>query len=139
MRTLLLLAILLPTQAQSPAVFRKVFSGVTTAQASAALPGIGQSMHLITVVFPSEAAPVNGIQVRIEASFDGSSYFPVSRDITSAPLLGGLVYQVAVAYAPWPYVRVRSLTSTPAMTVYYAGHIVPVVPAIQQTLDRFLL
>jgi hypothetical protein len=138
---ILLLAAALNAQAPRQTVFQRVFHGVTAAQASAALPNIGQTMHVITVLFPAEVSAVSNIQVRLEASFDNTTYFPISADITSAPLVGGQVYNVQVAYGPWPYVRVRSLLSTGSalMTVHYAGTGVPTVPAIQQKSDRFIL
>lgn len=143
MRSLLLALTLLTVSAQPPkqTVFKKVFDGITSVQASAALPNIGQTMHVITVLFPAEVSAVSGIQVRLEASFDNTTFFPVSPDITSAPLIGGQVYNIQVAYGPWPYVRVRSLISTGSklMTVQYAGTGVPTVPAIQQKSDRFIL
>lgn len=119
----------------------KPFSGITTAQASSALPNIGQTMHLITVIFPAEVAQVTGVQVRLEASYDNTTYIPISEDVTTVPLVGGVVYKIVVAYGAWPYVRVRSATDTggPLMTVYYAGTVKPVVSVIQQSSDRFIL
>lgn len=142
MRHLLLsLVLALPAAGQQQAVFARVFDGITTPQASPTLRNIGQSMHLITVLFPAESAAVTGLQVRIEASFDNATWFPISQDITAAVLLGGVVYQIQKAYAPFPYLRVRSLAATggKAMTVHYSGHLVPIVPLIEQTLDRFVL
>jgi len=143
MRLLLLLLTLLTAAAQpaNRTVFRAVFTGATAAQASGPLPNIGQTMHVMTVLFPAEIAAVNGIQVRMEASFDNTTFFPISADITSAPLVGGQVYNIQVAYGPWPYVRVRSLVATggPLMSVRYAGTAVPTVPAVNQKTDRFIL
>jgi hypothetical protein len=129
------------TLAATTAVFVKPFTAVTAPTASAAMPNIGQRMHLIAVFFPAEVATVTGLQIRIEASYDGASFFPISPDITRAPLLGGVVYQLEKAYGNFPFVRVRNVTATggPAMTVYYSGHLNPVVPFITQTLDRFIL
>lgn len=130
-----------PSMEAQLATNKKVFSAITTAQASAPLPQIGQTMHLLTVVFPSEVATVNGLQVRIEGSFDRVRWFPISTDITSAPLVGSTVYQVIAAYGPFPFLRINNLLSTggKAMHVYYSGHLIPTVPAITQTSDRFLL
>jgi hypothetical protein len=142
MRTLLFVLLSLVATAQPrQTVFSKVFDGVTAVQASSPLPNIGQTMHVITVLFPAEVSGVTGIQVRLEASFDNTTYFPISADITSAPLVGGRVYNIQVAYGPWPYVRVRTLVDTGAklMTVQYAGSGVPTVPAVTQESDRFIL
>lgn len=123
------------------ATHKKVFAGITTAQASAPLPQIGQTMHLLTVVFPAEPGAVSSIQVRLEASFDRLKWFPVSTDITSAPLIGTTVYQVVAAYGPFPFLRVNNVTGTGGklMHVYYSGHTIPTVPAVTQASDRFLL
>lgn len=122
------------------AVFRKVLSGVTTPQASPSVQNIGQAMHIITVIFPQATAAVSGFQVRIEASYDNQTFFPISPDITTAPRLGGITYQIEKAYVPWPYIRVRSLIATAEpMDVWYSGHMRPVVPFIAQELDRFIL
>jgi len=144
MRAILLFLILFSAaaaQQRKQTVFQKAFNGITAVQASAPLPNIGQTMHVITVLFPAEASAVSGIQVRLEASYDNTTYFPISADVTSAPLVGGQVYNIQVAYGPWPYVRVRTLLSTGAklMTVQYAGTGIPTVPAINQKSDRFIL
>jgi len=136
----LMLAANAGSQTNQAAVFKKVFNGITAAQASAAVTNIGQTMHLIYVFFPTQSSTQTGIQVRIEGSYDNSVYFPLSEDITDAPLLGGIVYNVAAAFGPWPYIRVRSLTTAPAaMTVYYSGHTLPAISVIQERSDRFIL
>lgn len=126
---------------QQGTVTLKVFDGITTAQTSNPVRNIGQVMHLITVVFPAESNAVTGLQVRIEASFDQTSWFPISNDITAAAAIGGRVYQMEKAFGPWPFIRVRSLNSTSSrlMTVYYSGSLIPTVSAILQATDRFLL
>jgi hypothetical protein len=122
-------------------VVQKVFSGITAPAASAPLRNQGQSMHVLTVLYTSESAAVTtGVQIRMEASFDNTFWFPVSADITSVPLLGSTVYTVTVAYAPWPYIRV-AVVQTPAskpLDVWYAGHFAPVLsPTV--TSDRVTL
>src|SRR5581483_2227820 len=113
--TLLLVLLLFPplsllhAQSSRYTVFSVPLDLITTAQASSNLPNTGQSMHLLRVEFPSAAAAVSPIQVRLEASFDGSSWVPISADITSAPLLAGSVYAFEKAYAVFPALRVRSL------------------------------
>jgi len=138
---LLLLAFMTAAAAQKQTVFRKVFNGVTAVQASSPVPNLGQTMHVVTVLFPAEVGAVTGIQVRMEASYDNITYSPISADITTAPLVGGQVYNIQVAYGPWPYIRVRTLISTGSklMTVQYAGTGIPTVPAVNQQSDRFIL
>lgn len=125
------------------AVHKVVFSGITAAEASDPLPSIGQTLHLICVVFPEEVAEVGSLQVRIEAAFASAGpWFPISPDITTAPLLGGLVYQMTAGYMPFPYVRVNSLNATPGaeeMTVYYSGHRRSPNTVIEEQSDRFIL
>ena len=124
---------------QNESVYRKVLTG-TAAAASAPVPNIGQTLHLITVIAPAAAGAVAGLQIRIEASFDGTTYFPISTDITSAPRLGGITYQIQKAYGPWPFVRVRSLTIAPeSIDIWYNGQLRPVVSYIATETDRFIL
>lgn len=138
---LMMLASLQEAFGQQRSIQFRVFTGITAAQTSGPLPNNGQAMHILTVVFPAEIAAVSGLRIRMEGSFDNSTFFPICEDITSAPLLGGRVYQIAAAFGAWPYVRVRSLNATgsKAMTVYYSGHVIPVVSTIQQQSDRFIL
>ena len=73
-------------------VYQVVFQDLTAVEASEALPNIGQTLHLLAVVFPDESATVSSLKVRIEAAFnEAGPWFPISPDITEAPLLGGIV------------------------------------------------
>lgn len=142
MKTLLLLFAVTAglLNSQSSAVFKKVFSGITTAQASAPVPNFGQTMHLIYVMFPGQTTTQSPLNIRIEASYDNVTYFGISESVSSAANVGGLVYDVQQAYGPWPYVRVRSLIAVPSpMTIWYAGHTIPAVTGIQDKPDRFIL
>lgn len=124
----------------SATVFVKALDSITAPAASAAVRNIGQTQHFITIMFPSAIATVSGIQVRIEASFDNSVWFPINADTTSAALVGGKVYAIAKAYAPWPYIRVRSVVAVSSpMTVYYTGSTIPGSGVIDQQADRFVL
>ncbi len=119
-----------------------VLAGVTAPAVSAPVRNIGQCMHLVVVIFPAAVADVSPIQVRIEASYDNAAWFPISEDVTQARLLGGVVYFIQKAYGVFPYIRVRSVLATPGaapMTVHYSGHVLPVVPVLFETLDRFVL
>jgi hypothetical protein len=136
-----LIAASAPAQVNN-AVYARPFSAITAASTSAILPNIGQSQHLLVVIFPSELGAVSSLQIRIEASFDNSAWFPISKDITEAPLVGGLVYAMTVGYGAFPFVRVRSLAATPGMeelTAYYSGNVVPIQTVVQEQSDRFIL
>ena len=122
-------------------VTKQVFEHIADPSISGPMPNIGQSMHLISVMFPAESATVTGLQVRIEASYDNNLFFAISPDITSATNVGGIVYAFQSAYGCYPYIRVRSLTSSRPkfMDIQYSGHTLPVVPFIQKQSDRFIL
>lgn len=129
-----------PTSAQTNAVYRKVFNGITAATVSAPITNQSQTMHLVYVFFPGQTTTQTGLQVRLEASYDNVTYWPISADITQAANVGGQVYAVATAFGSWPFIRMRSATVAPsAMTVWYAGHPIPTVGLIESESDRFLL
>lgn len=144
MRLLLLALSLAPaaapqTMQRGETVFQRIFNGITAPEIGANVRNRGQSMHLVTVIFPTAAAAVTGIQLRIEASYDAANWFSIAPDITSAPRLGGVTYQIRVAYGPWTYVRLRYITASALpMTAWYSGQ-QPVTSYIQQEQDRFLL
>lgn len=122
------------------AVFAKVIKETAAPTVSANVRNIGQSMHLVVVICPAASAAVGGLAVRIEASFDNSLWFPISADITAAPRLAGLTYQIEKAYGVYPYIRVRSLTTAPTiLQVWYTGQLFPTVSYISQESDRFVL
>ncbi|HBY64723.1 MAG TPA: hypothetical protein DEH78_33295 [Solibacterales bacterium] len=104
-------------------VFRKVFTGLTSSQASSALPNIGQGMHMLTVMFPAASGDVTGIVVRLEASYDGSSYFPITQDVATATYTGSMAYAITRGNGTFPFVRVNVATASGSnpMTVYYTG------------------
>jgi hypothetical protein len=102
---------------------------ITTAQASTFLTNAGQANHLLTVLFPTAVASQSPVQVRLEATNDGTNWFPVMPDITSVPLRGSVVYTMAQANGVFQAIRVNSLTNTPGglpMVVFYAGAPFPV-------------
>jgi len=135
------------------AVFERVFTGITAATDSIVLQNRGQSQHVIVVTFPGAVATVSGLEVRIEAALEctdpstecaAAQWFPISADVTSAPLLSAtpLVYTIATAYGPFPYIRVTSKLPTPGaepMTVDHVGNLVPIIPAVILTPDRIIL
>jgi hypothetical protein len=135
------------------AIFQRAFTGITAAADSAVMQNRGQSQHVIVVTFPSAVATISPIEVRIEAAFEcpdpqaqcsTAQWFPISADVTQAPLLSAtpLVYSIATAYGSFPYIRVVSLQATPGsepMTVDYVGNMVPIIPAVIVTPDRIIL
>ena len=110
--------------------FQRVFSGITLAQTSAVLPNIGQGLHFIMIHFPAEVAAVSPVQVRLEGSYNGTTFFPISRDVVSVPAgANSVVYAMERANGTWPFVRVNSVVDTPAgklMTVFYTGAPFPI-------------
>ncbi len=133
------LALAMPMVGQIQAVqFQVALSGVIAPATSVVLTNIGQSAHLVRVEFPSAVGAVAAIQVRLEASYDGTNFFPIMADITDAPLLTGGVYAFGRCFGPFPALRIRSLVAVPsAMTVRYTGHMLPTQPAIALLADRF--
>jgi hypothetical protein len=134
------------------AIFARVFTGITAATDGAVLSNRGQAQHVIVVTFPQAVATVTGLEVRIEAAIEcpdpgaqcsAAQWFPISADVTEAPLLSAtpLVYTIATAYGPFPYIRVVSLQATGGepMTVDYVGNMVPIIPAVILTPDRIIL
>jgi hypothetical protein len=139
----LLLAAAKDLGAQQPqrTVFRKVFTGITSATTSAPVTNIGQSLHIIAIFFPTASDAVTGFQVRLEGSYDNTTYFPISPDVTTAPRLGSLTYQIEKAFAPYPFIRIRAVSANASfpMTVWYTGHRKPITSAIEAQQDRFIL
>lgn len=128
---------------QTGAISVRALSAITAPAPSAVMPDIGQNMHVVTVLFPTATdAVTDSLQVRIEASFDGSIWIPISPDITAARRIGGVTYAMIQGYGPWPKVRVRAVQVPGAslpMTVYYWASVAPVVSYIEEEQDRFIL
>jgi hypothetical protein len=126
MRPLLLIAALLP-QLAAGAVFTRVFNGISVPTVSLPVRNQGQGMHLIGVFYHGQAAAVtSGVLVRIEASYEGTRWFPITRDVTSTAHVAGApgyAYAIERGNGVYPYVRVATL-QTPAdkpLTVWYTG------------------
>ncbi|MBK8200728.1 MAG: hypothetical protein IPK75_20520 [Acidobacteria bacterium] len=79
--------------------------------------------------------------MRVEASFDNVTYFPISRDVTSAFYSASLpgAFAIERANGVWPYVRIRAVAVNAAfpMTVNYSGGIWP-IGNVFFAGDRFL-
>ena len=116
-------------QSQQTVFKAKVFDAVTTPQASAPLPNIGQAVHVMSIFFPTATADVTGIVFRTEASFDNVTYFPISEDITAATYNGTYAYAISRCNAPYPYVRLRYVTADAGnhpLTANYTGSLQPI-------------
>jgi hypothetical protein len=94
------------------------------------------------VEFPTAVATVSLIQVRLEFSYDGITFLPLSQDIIEAPLLSGTVHAYALGYGAFRALRVRNVipipgAPPPAMTVRYMGHYLTTVTALGLLADRW--
>jgi hypothetical protein len=142
MKLLLLAAALsLGLSGQQNTVFRRnVFQGATTAQASSALPNIGQAVHIVTLLYPTASADVSSFTFRVEASYDNSTYFPIIDDITEAKYNGSYAYAVARCNGVYPYVRLRLVTAnaTYPLTAHYTGSLQP-IGTVKFSADRYVL
>jgi len=125
---------------QQNTVFRRnVFQGITTAQASAAMPNIGQAVHIFTLIYPAAVADVTSFTFRVEASYDNTTYFPISEDITEAKYNGSFAYAISRCNGVYPYVRFRLVTANAsnALTAHYTGSLQPIGIVKFQT-DRYV-
>ena len=121
-------------------IFARPLTSVSAPAASAVVTNVGQVLHIFRVEFPAEVATVSPIQVRMEASYDCTLFFPISKDVLEAPLLSGQVAAFAFAYGVFPCLRINNVIATPGgklMTVRYSGHLIPVLPALSLLADRW--
>ena len=138
---LLFVVMLIAAPVPAQVTYRHVFTAITSPQTSGPMPSIGQTLHLLTVVFPTATADINSLQYRIEASFDNDTFFPVTEDLTTAYYHAdlGMAYSMMRGNGPFPYVRVRVLATsgTYAADVYYTGSREP-VGNLRFASDRWL-
>lgn len=139
---LLLTTLLLATAlfGQQNTVFRRnVFQGITTTQASAAMPNIGQAVHLVTLIYPAAVADVTSFTFRVEASYDNTTYFAISEDITTAKYNGSYAYAITRCNGVYPYVRLRLVTANAsnALTAHYTGSLQP-IGIVRFETDRYI-
>jgi hypothetical protein len=144
MTRLFLAAALAAGQLAAQTVFTRAFSGITTAQTSAVMPNTGQASHMLTVICPTAVADVTAsVQVRIEGTLDGTTWIPISPDITtltySAELQPAGAYAITRANGTYNAVRVRAVQAPAgcALTVYYTGGRQPLGPVTLQS-SRYL-
>jgi hypothetical protein len=134
MRTPLTTALLIATaviahaqvgSATAGQVSTQVFTGLTAPANSPGLRNIGQTNHVLYVAAPGATTAVAGIQCRIEASVNGTTWVPVSNDIVYLPALGSgpTVYAMVKANGVYPYLRVGCpvANSSHPVDVHYIG------------------
>lgn len=126
----ILAAAALTVAAQSqPTVFkRNAINAATTPTVSANFQNIGQSVHIMMAYFPSAVADVSGFTLRLEASFDNTTFFPISEDLTTAVYTGSYAYAITRANGVYPYVRMNltAAHASLALTAHYTGAIQPI-------------
>lgn len=130
-KTLFLLAVAVAAAAaqSQPTVFKRAaISAATSPTVSANFQNIGQSVHIMMALFPTATADVTGYTLRLEASFDNTTFFPISEDLTTAVYTGAYAYAITRANGVYPYVRMN-LTAAHAslpITANYTGSIQPI-------------
>lgn len=109
----------LPSHAQflgytSPQTVQAVVLNGVSAPQTAVVQNIGQNLHMLT--YTTNGGPL--VQLRLEASNDGLSFFPISSDIG-----GGQSSGVVYANGYFPVVRVNLVTfiGGGSVTVSYSG------------------
>lgn len=103
----------------------KVFNAVNTAQISSPLQNIGQAQHLLTYC-PNSS--VSALQIFLEASYDGISWFQITPTGGAGPQLTCYTLEAGGYY---PYVRVHLLNITPSglggnVTAFYSASDAPI-------------
>src|SRR5579885_124308 len=125
-------------------VQQQIFGGQTTAAASPAptgfpctpsngspcgIPNLGQSIHAITYTIANPCTTGFSMDLRIEASNDGATWFAISEDATDqnsgsiqGATTGGLTATGSYASYRVNLVRLACASGqTPAVTVFYSG------------------
>lgn len=98
------------------------FSGVSTAQASAPFTNLGQTVHFVFYQATGVTGNVTNLRIRIEGSFDGTTYFAISDD-------GGSVGQngtgMILGLGSYPFIRANLLVcgcdAADTITASYTG------------------
>lgn len=93
---------------------QSVFAAISTAQASAPLINLGQNFHILCYTATSGTAV---FQLRLEFSFNGTTYNPLSDDASSQS--SGCVY----GQGSYPYIRANLLyfSGSGTLTANYTG------------------
>jgi hypothetical protein len=121
-------------------VARKVLSAITAPEASAPVTDAGRSNHLLMVESPGATGPIGGLVCRLEASFDGTNYVPISDDIVYLPRAGNRTYAMIRANGVYPAVRANCPTVPGAaapLNAFYVGSQFP-FGDVGFTGDRYL-
>lgn len=126
--TLFALLLLAPHCAQGQTVFARALNAVTAPATSAVMPNNGQASHMLTVYCTTAVADVtSSLQVRIEGSLDGSTWLPISPDITSLTYSSEMspagAYAITKTNGTYRSVRVRAVQAPAGCPImaYYTG------------------
>lgn len=126
----------IPLPAQQHTVYQKVFSAITTNQASNPVANIGQIYHQITVRFGNQTGktcvPAANVQdIGLEQSSDDVTYFRFGPRVGTPFSVTTTSYTALSAQGAWPYVRVNARsfdTTNCSVTVTYTGSTSPINP-----------
>jgi len=88
-----------------------------TAGNTCAIPNIGQVIHILTYTVAGSSAGTTSVDIRLEASNDGVTFFPISDDATDPTQ--GQVY--AVGYYPVVRVNLATFSNATSLTASYVG------------------
>jgi hypothetical protein len=111
-----MLALAIAAGAQTPTVTTpqsvttlNFFNGVSTAQTSSNFTNMGQTVHFVFYQMTGSVGNPTGVQIRIEGSFDGTNYFPISDDGTEK---GQNQTGLLLAIGAFPFIRANLLKCT---------------------------
>jgi hypothetical protein len=113
----------------SPQTVSSKLLNAVTAPTTAVIPNLGQSIHAVNYTITTPCANAMSLDLRIEASNDGVTYFSVSEDAVDqnsgsiqGSTQGGIT---AVGYYPAMRLNLAAFScpsgQTPAITAFYSG------------------
>jgi hypothetical protein len=117
-----------------------VFQNLSAPANSPPLRNIGQTNHVLVVArHDGRTTLASGIVCRIEASVNGTSWFPISVDVVYLPSLSPAAYAIVKANGVYPFIRVGCPTVPAAvpLDVNYLGSQYP-YGDIGLVTDRYL-
>jgi hypothetical protein len=114
--TMLMAAIAIPAGAQTPTTTTpqsvtsgNFFNAVTTAQISSNFTNLGQTVHFLFYQATGGTANPQGVQIRLEGSFDGTNFIAISDDGTDPGQVGS---NVVLGIGAYPFIRANLLKCT---------------------------
>lgn len=113
----------------SPQTVSSTPLNAVSAPAAAFVPNLGQSIHSVVYKVTNPCVGAFGLDIRIEASNDGVSFFSISEDAVDQPntsLQGSQLTGGITAQGYYPVVRVNLVkfscgSGTPTLTAVYSG------------------